>query len=141
MYSFTPAVSGNPGILSEQKSTNAWFACATTGVVGQSVSSRSNVMTSTPDDDDDVAAATRADARRDDERAPARRARRGHDVAAARATPRAAAKDVDIPDVGRERALERVDDDDDDDDVDRETSATGRTERERRKHASRRPVP
>ena len=131
MYSFTPAVSGNPGILSEQKSTNAWFACATTGVVGQSVSSRSNVMTSTPDDDDDVAdAATRADARRDDERATARRARRGHDVAAARATPRAAAKDVDIPDVGRERALERVDDDDDD--VDRLLSATtGRTTKTR----------
>ena len=49
MYSLTPAQSGNPGIRSWQKSTNAWFAAMTTGVVGHSVSSRSNVMTSTSD--------------------------------------------------------------------------------------------
>ena len=49
MYSLTPAQSGKPGILAWQKSTNAWFAAITTGVVGHSVSSRSNVMTSIDD--------------------------------------------------------------------------------------------
>ena len=49
MYSLIPAQSGNPGMRSWQKSTNALFAAMTTGVVGHRVSSRSNVMTSTLD--------------------------------------------------------------------------------------------
>ena len=49
MYSLIPAQSGNPGMRSWQKSTNALFAAMTTGVVGHKVSSRSNVMTSTLD--------------------------------------------------------------------------------------------
>ena len=78
MYSLTPAQSGNPGIRSWQKSTNAWFAAMTTGVVGHSVSSRSNVMTSTSDprgDADAEAARVRREerhrARRDDDDARA----------------------------------------------------------------------
>ena len=49
MYSLIPAQSGNPGMRSWQKSTNALFAAMTTGVVGHRVSSRSDVMTSTLD--------------------------------------------------------------------------------------------
>ena len=64
MYSWTPAQSGKPGMRSWQKSTKAWFAALTTGVVGQSVSSRSNVMTSTVEEDDAEAEARRARAPR-----------------------------------------------------------------------------
>ena len=60
MYSLTPAQSGKPGMRSWQKSTKAWFAAPTTGVVGQSVSSRSKVMTSTVEDDDAEGEARRA---------------------------------------------------------------------------------
>jgi hypothetical protein len=48
MYSLMPLQSGKPGMRSWQKSTNAWFAAPTTGLVGHRVSSKSNVITSTP---------------------------------------------------------------------------------------------
>ena len=73
MYSLTPAQSGKPGMRSWQKSTKAWFAAPTTGVVGQSVSSRSKVMTSTVEDDDAEGEARRARATR----GPGRVAREG----------------------------------------------------------------